>query len=302
MRVSQVIFERLWESSYKTECEVFNRKRVFMFDRNKGNRRKVKYFFQALPPIKTVKGLREADDLPRISLHGALERFVLGAYEDCVFHSTFSVEIALLLRLDKKLSPDEKESIRQEAIRNKTGLMFGKIISRAREKSILNDDNVEKAWALNNLRNMYAHPANWVAFVKQQYRMSTLNIEEEMPEIYTMVKERLTSMSLPLKKDVIMKILEPAQKKTSEYLKRLEKIPDLDWCASQDTLGFQSKKIKDYYKEILRDVLSAKGLMDLIKHVSSIVTYAQNKYPYNERNAHKALVYAYEILRDLEVI
>jgi len=276
---------------------------MFGFNRNKRKRKeKVKYIFQALPPPKTVKNLREADDLPRISLHGALQRYVLGAHEDCIFHCAFSVEMALLLRLDRQLTKDEKESIRHECTRSKTGLMFGKIINTARENAIINNDDSKKAWKLDLLRNMYAHPGNLVAFIKQQYRMRTMNLEEEMPEIYAMAQERLKSMKLMSKKETILKILEPAQRKVSNHLKILERLPDLDWCASQDTLGYQSKRIKDYYEEIVRDILSPKGLMDLIKHAANIAIYAQTKYPYAERDAYEALTYAYEILRSLKVI
>jgi len=264
-------------------------------------RERVKHIFRALPPLQILRSLHEAEDLSRISLYGALERYVQGTNEDCIFHSAFSVEMALLLRLDNQLTKDEKESIRKEAIQNKTGLMFGKIISMAKKRYILKSADVKKARKLNLIRNMYVHPANWVAFIKQQHKIS-LDLEKEMPEMYAMAEKLFASIKLPFETEIALESLRPAQENVFDYVKPLERIPDLEWCASQDTLGFQNKRVKDYYKEILEDVLSPKGLKDLIEHAPNIVTYAQTKYPYGERDAYEALMYAYEILRTLRVI
>lgn len=263
-------------------------------------RERVEHIFQALPPLQILRSLHHADDLPRISLYGAAKRFVQGTYEDCIFHSAFSVEMALLLRLDSQLTSVEKESIRKEAIQNKTGLMFGKIVTMAKKKDILIGAGVKKARKLNLMRNMYVHPANWVAFLKQQYRVA-LDFENEMPEMYAMAEQLLASMKFPIGKDAASKALEPAEKKVRDYVKPLERIPDLDWCASQDTLRFQKKRAKDYYKKSIEDVLSPKGLEDLIEHAGDIVRYAQSRYSYLERDAYEALAYAYDILRALTV-
>lgn len=264
-------------------------------------RERVKHIFQALPTLQILRSLHEADDLPRASLHNALVRYVHGTYEDCIFHSAFSVEMALLLRLDSQLTNDEKESIRKEAIQNKTGLMFGKIVSMAKKKDILKGAEVKKARKLNLMRNMYVHPANWVAFVKEQYKMA-LDFENKMPEIYAMVEQLLASIKLPIGKEAARKVLGPAEKKVRDYVKPLERIPDLDWCASQDTLAFQKKRAKVYYKESAEHIASPEGLRDLIEHAPNIIAYAQTKYSHRERDAYEALTYAYEILKTLKVI
>lgn len=113
-------------------------------EKNK-RREKVKHVFEALPPFEAVRNIREADDLPRSSLYLALDRYVQGIEADSIFHSAFSVEMALILRLDKCLTAEEKEDIRQDTVRNKTRLMFGKIIGMAEKKSIVKDADASKA-------------------------------------------------------------------------------------------------------------------------------------------------------------
>jgi hypothetical protein len=270
-------------------------------EKNK-RRDKVKHILEALPPLEIVNSLHEADDLPRSSLHGALQRYVEGMESDCIFHAAFSVELALLLRLDKKLTPVEKEAMKQEAIRTKTGLMFGRIINLVTEKAILEEADIKRAWKLNNLRNMHAHPANWIAFIKQQYQAAT-DVEKCMPDISAMIEDRLASSLEALRGiEEIREALKRMAEAISLFAKRLENLPNLDWCASQDTLGFQAKRARAYYKESYRELLSVDGLLDLISSAQDPAVYARVKYPYAGRDGHEALTCAYEILSNLGVI
>ena len=95
---------------------------------------KVKHMLQALPNAELTKNIRESDDLARVSFNAALERYIQGS-SDCVFHAAFSVEMALILRLDKTLTKDEKENVR-----NKNGLMLSGAIDFASKRGILRVD------------------------------------------------------------------------------------------------------------------------------------------------------------------
>jgi hypothetical protein len=270
-------------------------------EKNK-RRERVKHILDTLPPLETVNSLRESDDLSRSSLHGALQRYVDGRESDCIFHAAFSVEMALLLRLNNKLTSEEKEAIKQEAIIDKTGLMFGRTISLAVERAILEKTDAKKAWRLNNLRNMHVHPANSVAFIKQQYQAAT-NTKQYMPEIHSILESRLPTSFEPLKNaEGAHERLEQIANAVSAVAKRIENLPDLNWCAGQDTLKFQSKRVRDYYEDSFRELLSANGLVDLLKNAQNLATYLKTKYPYEGRDGYDALTYAYEILDNLGVI
>lgn len=251
---------------------------------------------QALPHVELIRNIREADDLARVSFNGALERYIQGS-SDCVFQAAFSVEMALILRLDKALTNNEKEKVKK-----KNGLMLSGAIDLSSKKGILMETDVEKAWKLNHLRNINAHPANSVAFIKQQYK-ATLDIEKEMPDVYSMMEEMRKMIVLPESKAAVYEDFSLILRSASEYVKQLmEKLPDLDWCASQDTLQFQKKRAKDYLKEISQRILTTEGIEELLENAANNVAYMQTTYPYAGRDEYEALTCAYEILKSLSII
>jgi hypothetical protein len=257
---------------------------------------KVKYMLQALPHPELIRSLREADDLARVSFNGALERYIQGS-SDCVFHAAFSVEMALILRLDKSLTEDEKERVKE-----KNGLMLSGSIDLASKKGILKKKDIEKAWKLNHLRNISAHPANAVAFIKQQYR-AVFNMEKEMPDVYSLMEEMRKTIILPKNKEAVQEDFSTILKSASEYVKqRIEKLPDLDWCASQDTLQFQKKRATDYYKDVSKRILTTEGIQELLENVANNVVYMQTTYAYAGRDEYEALNCAYDILKSLGII
>jgi hypothetical protein len=79
-------------------------------------------------------------------------------------------------------------------------------------------------------------------------------------------------------------------------------LPDLDWCASQDTLQFQNEQAEDYYKEISKRLLTTEGIQELLENAANNVTYMQTTYAYSGRDEYEALSCAYEILKSLGVI
>jgi len=114
----------------------------------------------------------------------------------------------------------------------------------------------------------------------------------------------IPSIKLPrgMNREAFLERMKSAQKQILDYVNRLNKIPNLDCSAQQDTLGFSSRRVQEYYKQMISDVYSEKGLEDLAEHAPHVVTYAQNKYQYLGRDAYEALEYACEILKELGVI
>ena len=125
--------------------------------------KQVHYIIEALPSKKSLESLGDPRKLPLIGLSAATQRYVVEAFDDCILHSAFSVELGLLLKLDEKLDVTEKEEIRKSK-----ELTFGRTIKLAKDKQILDEEYIGRVWILFNLRNMFAHPANWVSFIKRQ--------------------------------------------------------------------------------------------------------------------------------------
>jgi hypothetical protein len=68
----------------------------------------VNHIIKALPQHELLAELGDPKNLSLLSLSSATNRYVTGLFEECIFNSSFSVEIALLLELDRKLSSEEK--------------------------------------------------------------------------------------------------------------------------------------------------------------------------------------------------
>ena len=273
-----------WNKMYGSDVEKFERYE------------KVKFMLQTLPPIELMRNIREADDLARLSFNGAIERHIQGS-SDCIFHAGFSVEMALLIRLDKLLTEDEKEEEKK-----KNGLMLSDAIKLATKKGILKKKDKEKAWTLNHLRNINAHPPNTVAFIKQEYK-AALDIEKEKPNLFLLMKDMKDKICLPENKEKFQEEVSTILKCASEYInRRIGKLPDLDWCARQDTLQFQKKRAMKYYEEVTKRLMTTEGMQELLKNTPNNVTYMQTTYAYKGRDEYEALVCAYDILKSLNVI
>ncbi len=258
----------------------------------------VKFIFDQLPPFQVVRSLQKADYLPLVSLYASLNRYIEGSI-DCIIHAAFSVEMALILKLDSILTDQEKAQVRRENAEN--GLMFGKIIGMANKRSILDKHEIGKAWRLNHLRNMTAHPANWVVFIKQQYK-AALNVEQGMPEINALISQKTKALEFSEDKQVVAEKCKLMYQVVSGYVKRLDNIPNLEWCAGQDTLKFQTERVKEYYKESYDRVLTSEGMKELLNNYTDSVTYLQTNYSYAGRDEFEALYLAYDILKKLNLI
>ena len=258
--------------------------------------RQVSHILKNLPSKKSLEALGDPKKLPLLSLFAATQRYILEAYNDCILHSAFSVEIALLLRLDQELEAKEKEEIKRKS-EHVGALSFGKVIHIAEKRQLLSKNDMDKIWILYNLRNMFAHPGNWVTFVKQQsFETAREMLSNMIPELPTLMEGI---------KDVAKRkaLFSRTYKEMQKYVDlRLSKIPNLDWAAHQGTLSFQQKRIKSYYVRITKDFLTRRTLKDFIKHSDKWPQYIRKRYPYPQEIALEALEIAFEILKHLEIL
>lgn len=251
--------------------------------------------FKNLPSKEILEQIQEPDDLSRLDYYGAIQRFKAQSYSDTVIHSSISVEIALLFRLDKKLNSTEKQ-----VIKAKGGLTFGGVINKAYKKEILNKEDYEKAITLNHLRNMLAHPGNHIALIKSQ-KDNLPTIIENLSEEISKDKETIEKLQLQISKS--LKKFEAAQTLVHSYVdSRLETIPDLSWSAKQDTLSAQQAILDDYYKNMVKQLFTKEGLKELLKNLGNLVSYAQSQFSYKELIETKALLLCNSLLVSLGVL
>lgn len=261
-------------------------------------KRDIEYILDALPSERSLKRLGDPKKLPLIGLCAACQRYLSGFDDDCVLHSAFACEMALLLILDEKLSKSEKKEIKK-----KGGLSFGKTIRLAKELNIINSGNTEKLNILKNLRDMHAHPANWLVLIKSmEYDIfrgeglikkgqQTVLSEEEINNLLKRLK---------LSTNKVRKI----HQKLEKYLERkLSKLPELEWAAEPGTLEFQKKRtIQNLSKRIISDMIKKGEIRKILKYKGDIPKYIMKKYSYSKQIALEALELAYDVLKNLHFI
>ena len=262
-------------------------------------RKEIKNILNSLPSKSRIKEIYECYDLSRQQLYAAAMHYIDGRFDDSVLHSSLSVEIALLFKLDEKM--DEKERLKIQEKRR--GLHFGEMIDLGEKKKILSKELAKKCRELNQLRHMYAHPANIVAFVKDYYRKMYSLGENLLPR--KIVEEFAQKMPKELIEKLTSEHFKGVLNEMMNRIKVLDKIPDVDWAARQSTLAFHRKRLSDFSREMTGKFLTSsffKKLVDRRFSVEKLIRHIQSSFPYGKNDALDALNNAYDVLKGLEII
>ena len=262
-------------------------------------RKEIKNILNSLPSKSRIKEIYECYDLSRQQLYAAAVHYIDGRFDDSVLHSSLSVEIALLFKLDEKM--DEKE--RLEIQEKRRGLHFGEMIDLEEKKKILSKELAKKCRELNQIRHMYAHPANIVAFVKDYYRKMYSLGENLLPR--KMVEEFAQKMPKELIEKLTSEHFKGVLNEMMNRIKVLDKIPDVDWAARQSTLAFHRKRLSNFSREMTGKFLTSsffKKLVDRRLSLEKLIRHIQSSFPYGKNDALDALNNAYDVLKGLEIL
>ena len=262
-------------------------------------RKEIKNILNNLPSKSRIKEIYECYDLSRQQLYAAAVHYIDGRFDDSVLHSSLSVEIALLFKLDEKM--DEKERLKIQEKRR--GLHFGEMIDLGEKKKILSKDLAKKCRELNQLRHMYAHPANIVAFVKDYYRKMYSLGENLLPR--KIVEEFAQKMPKELIEKLTSEHFKGVLNEMMNRIKVLDKIPDVDWAARQSTLAFHRKRLSNFSREMTGKFLTPlffKKLVDRRLSLEKLIRHIQSSFPYGKNDALDALNNAYDVLKGLEIL
>ncbi|MCD6242535.1 hypothetical protein J7K06_02455 [Candidatus Bathyarchaeota archaeon] len=262
-------------------------------------RKEIKNILNSLPSKSRIKEIHEHYDLSRQQLYAAAVHYIDGRFDDSVLHSSLSVEIALLFRLDEKMDKKERLEIQEKG----RGLHFGEMIDLGEKKKILSKELAKKCRELNQLRHMYAHPANIVAFVKDYYRKMYSLGENLLPR--KMVEEFAQKMPKELIEKLTSEHFKGVLNEMVNRIKVLDKIPDVDWAARQSTLAFHRKRLSNFSREMTGKFLTSsffKKLIDRRLSLEKLIHHIQSSFPYGKNDALDALNNAYDVLKGLEII
>lgn len=252
-------------------------------------------------------GVHQDRDLPREEFRGAVQRYVLGIYEDSMYHSSFSIEMGLIVRLNEKLEHKEKIVI-HEAInrrRNPQSFTFGRIknLSEERRLGILKKNTIKAVDEILEIRNSHIHAQNFIsATIIQSHRH--LKRDSRFEQQIEMALKREPAW----KRFVIRFLLRRFLK--LQYLQRkktIESMSDFRWCARDNILNSVIDDIENYFEEAasaLQELLSVMGKFDVIKLRDAISKFYGCIHPdsYMKKRALKVLRTTYTILQDIEIL
>lgn len=261
-------------------------------------RKEIKNILNSLPKSR-IKEIHERYDLSRQQLYAAAVHYIDGRFDDSVLHSSLSVEIALLFRLDEKMDKKERLEIQEK----RRGLHFGEMIDLGEKKKILSKELAKKCRELNQLRHMYAHPANIVAFVKDYYRKMYSLGENLLPR--KMVEEFAQKMPKELIEKLTSEHFKGVLNEMMNRIKVLDKIPDVDWAARQSTLTFHRKRLSNFSREMTGKFLTSSFFKKLVNRrlsLEKLIRHIQSSFPYGKNDALDALNNAYDVLKGLEIL
>jgi hypothetical protein len=259
---------------------------------------RIENVMRSLPTVDSLVQLGDANKLPLIQLWGASLQFVHGFYENSILDSAFAAEYGLLLRLNEKLEQEEKNMIAEK----KGGLSFSSAINRS--KGVLIDEELAKSLVvLNNLRNMTAHPSNWITLFKQLEQKTFLNQEAIKHWISEITHESPEKTAERLKDDFDPDRAERALERLIAFKdERWGKLPDLLWAAHKETLRAQTDIVKEYSEKMIRDLILDKDIVKLTNQPKNAAKYIQRRYPYPEELAARAIQIAHETLKRLHFL
>lgn len=196
-------------------------------------------------------GFYQLEDLPRQEFRASLQRYVLSFFGDAIYHSCFSVEVALLIRLDERLPEEEKIEINKK-INSKSdkpmsftfGAMFN--LAQKRQLEIIKDKKLrKKIEILLEKRNRYIHVTNYLSGLILTFK------KQVVPEIESKLKEIETLKDIELFGKILNSIgLANVKGYLTEQLYLLKTLPDFSWCTKDKHLENIEKQINDYVIEL----------------------------------------------------
>ncbi len=260
--------------------------------------KKVQYIIDACPRVETLETSPDPNKLPIGQLISACRQFVLGYYENTILNSAFAVEYALLFKINSEINDDERKALAKEY---RGGFDLRYALNRARG-SWIDETLYNELQLLNNLRDMSAHPSNWITLY---HLLGKLFSDEDKIKkwIAKAVNKSPEQIAKSLEDEFDVEMAKQTQKEMMSYADvRWANFPDLEWASKKDTLEFQKDYVKRYSHQMIKEMIGDKQILTLTKNPSTAADYIISTYRFPEDTALRALEMAFKTLTQLKVI
>jgi len=190
--------------------------------------------------------LHETSDIPRIEFVGSIQRFLLGSYLDSIYFAITSIELALLLRLDQKLTQEEKNQLQNRINNKRYNLTLGNIIHQSKSKGIIGPDITEEIDLLLIARNSHFHPATFLSgLIIQEKKIILPQINNTINDLQVIQKKFPLLSRISIWRDSYNKLYNLFIEKKEV----LENLDDLEWATPSEN----RRQIENEVDEILEE-------------------------------------------------
>jgi len=195
-------------------------------------------------PINKFRNIQKNEDLPREEFRGAVQRYIYGQFVDSIIYSCFSVEFALLVKLDEILSQREKNRVPKP-------FTFGRIIDWAslpskknpNGKGLIRDREKSAAKRILRLRNMHIHSSNFISGVILSYK-SIIELTKRTGLTPDTIKNGFELLKL-LPEDFQPLLTRYNPSDVIEAFKNIPSLSSFEWCSNRSLLRSTKKEVED---------------------------------------------------------
>jgi hypothetical protein len=249
--------------------------------------------------------IHETRDIARQEFLAGVQRYLIGFFDDSIYHSTLSVEMGLLIRLEEELSIAEK-SVIHDSINSKTkplSFTFGTIFDEAKKRNsniIKNKQTLKKIAKIIDTRNTHIHASNFTS-------ASILSMKEiGPPEIEKGLKDLELIEKTPLVKIWIKKSLPQLRSRLTETRSVIENLPSFEWCTKDKQRTQAQNDVNDFFNDQF-------NLIDEIRHIDSTKEKVQtglhsrklirdmSEENYSKRKALETIRDSFEVLKGIGI-
>jgi len=243
-------------------------------------------------------GIHETRDLAREEFRGAIQRYLLGLFEDSIYHAFFSVEVGLLIRLDEKLTSEEKDKIHDEINRTNgkpLSFTFGAILNRTRDKTLgiiggkqLND----RIESLVRKRNTYIHASNFLSgLIISMKRNLVPKMEGQIRSISDLENRWYVRCFFP---SLIR--LKPY---LNQELEKTRSLPNFVWCTKDEDRAVVQKEVEKYMAKLDKLEKRNTNIRNLLRMPQTVRMILDESY-FKMRNL-EILEDSFEILKRIDI-
>ena len=253
---------------------------------------------------KYKAGIYQMQDLPREEFRGAVLRYLLGSYEDSIYHAFFSVEMSLLIKLEERLSDEEKNSLHNEINRTDSkpiSFTLGTILNKARDRRIgiirgkqLN----QRIESLIDKRNTYVHANNFLSGLIISMKTNLIpKIEGQIKEISDLENRLYVRSFFPA-----LLRLKPF---LAQQLEMIKSMPDFAWCTKDEHRITIQREVEEYMaglNKLEKEKSKAQGLENVRNLLGLRETIrAMLEESYFKMQSREILKDSFQILKDIEI-